>query len=132
MEWLSGWLKTVITIILLATFVDLLLPSTKLQRYVKTVMSLFILLALLSPVMQLLQRNWNVDQLLSRAEKKRKKLQSLQEEKGENSNRWRKCFNREKGFRNKDSGIRYSWWKRNLRRYSGKIFKTKQTGKLRR
>jgi len=90
MEWLSGWLKTVITIILLATFVDLLLPSTKLQRYVKTVMSLFILLALLSPVMQLLQRNWNADQLLSRAEKKQEeapklaggkggKLQSLEE-----------------------------------------------------
>lgn len=90
MDWLSGWLKTVVTIILLATFVDLLLPSTKLQRYVKTVMSLFILLALLSPVMQLLQRNWNMDQLLSRAEQKQeeaakiaggsgKKFQSLEE-----------------------------------------------------
>ncbi|MBP1962099.1 stage III sporulation protein AF [Paenibacillus aceris] len=69
MDWLAGWLKTVIMVIMLATFVDLLLPSNTMQRYVKTVMSLFILLTLLTPVLQLFQKNWDVDQLLSQAEK---------------------------------------------------------------
>ncbi|OAS22953.1 stage III sporulation protein AF [Paenibacillus oryzisoli] len=69
MDWLAGWLKTVIMVIMLATFVDLLLPSNTMQRYVKTVLSLFILLTLLTPVLQLFQRDWNLDQLLSRAEK---------------------------------------------------------------
>ncbi|SDO09361.1 stage III sporulation protein AF [Paenibacillus sp. yr247] len=69
MTWLAGWLKTVIMVIMLATFVDLLLPSNTMQRYVKTVMSLFILLTLLSPVMQLFQKDWNIDQLIGQAEK---------------------------------------------------------------
>lgn len=70
MDWLAGWLKTVIMVIMLATFVDLLLPSNTMQRYVKTVMSLFILLTLLSPVLQLFEKDWDVEQLLSSAEKK--------------------------------------------------------------
>ncbi|OCT12424.1 stage III sporulation protein AF [Paenibacillus pectinilyticus] len=69
MDWLAGWLKTVIMVIMLATFVDLLLPSNTMQRYVKTVLSLFILLTLLTPVLQLFQKNWNMDQLLTQAEK---------------------------------------------------------------
>jgi len=69
MEWLSAWLKTVIIVILFAAFVDLLLPSSKMQRYVKTVLSLFILLTLLSPVLELLRGNWNVEKLLADAER---------------------------------------------------------------
>ena len=68
MDWLVGWLKTVIMVIMLATFVDLLLPSNTMQRYVKTVLSLFILLTLLTPVLQLFQKDWDIDQLLSQAE----------------------------------------------------------------
>jgi stage III sporulation protein AF len=62
---MSGWLKTVITVILLATFVDLLLPSSTMQRYVRTVMSLFVLLTLLAPVVQLLQRGWDTQRLFA-------------------------------------------------------------------
>jgi stage III sporulation protein AF len=51
-------------IILIATFIDLLLPNHSLQRYVKTVVSLFVLMALLSPIAQLFQKTWNVDALL--------------------------------------------------------------------
>lgn len=69
MDWLAGWLKTVIMVIMLATFVDLLLPSNTMQRYVKTVLSLFILLTLLTPVLQLFQKDWDMDKLLSSAEK---------------------------------------------------------------
>jgi stage III sporulation protein AF len=70
MDWLGSWLKTVVIVILLATFVDLLLPSSTMQRYVKTVMSLFILLTLLSPILQLFQPGWNANRLLAAAENK--------------------------------------------------------------
>lgn len=40
MGWLSDWLKSIIMVILLATFVDILLPNQTMQRYVKTVISL--------------------------------------------------------------------------------------------
>jgi stage III sporulation protein AF len=70
MDWLGGWLKSVVTVLLLATFVDLLLPSSTMQRYVKTVLSLFILLTLLTPAIDLFEKKWNVDQLLASAEQK--------------------------------------------------------------
>ncbi|TVY11496.1 stage III sporulation protein AF [Paenibacillus cremeus] len=67
MEWLSGWLKSVILVILLATFVDLLLPNQSMQRYVKTVMSLFLLLTLLHPLLTLFEKHTNMEKLLADA-----------------------------------------------------------------
>jgi stage III sporulation protein AF len=68
MGWLSNWLKELIMIILLATFIDLLLPSQVMQRYVRTVIGLFLLMILLSPVFEIFQKNWNADKLLQAAE----------------------------------------------------------------
>lgn len=65
MDWLSGWLKSIILVILLATFVDLLLPNHSMQRYVKTVMSLFLLLALLQPLLTLFNKQWQVNEVLA-------------------------------------------------------------------
>lgn len=67
MGWLGEWLRSVVAVILLAAFVDLFLPSNAMQRYVKAVISLIILLTLLTPVLQLLERKFSVDQLLSAA-----------------------------------------------------------------
>ncbi len=67
-EWLGGWLKTVVALILLATFIELMLPTNKMQRYVRTAMSLFILLTLLSPVLQLARKSWDPGRLLAEAQ----------------------------------------------------------------
>lgn len=67
MEWLGSWLKSIVLVILLATFVDILLPSQTMQRYVKTVLSLFILLTLLSPLLSIFQKQTSLEQLLSDA-----------------------------------------------------------------
>ncbi|MGO4271935.1 stage III sporulation protein AF [Paenibacillus sp. TAF58] len=85
MDWLAGWLKSVIMVIMLATFVDLLLPSNTMQRYVKTVMSLFILLTLLTPVLQLFQKNWDIDQLIGQAEQRQNEKTMLASSGGGNS-----------------------------------------------
>ncbi len=53
MEWLTLWLKKIILLVLLAAFLDLILPNTNLQRYVKMVMGLIILMTILSPVFQI-------------------------------------------------------------------------------
>ncbi|GBF72653.1 hypothetical protein PA598K_00916 [Paenibacillus sp. 598K] len=55
MAWLVEWLRQIIAIVLLAGIVELLLPSNAYQRYVRLVLGLFILLALLSPILTLLQ-----------------------------------------------------------------------------
>ncbi|TBL79881.1 stage III sporulation protein AF [Paenibacillus thalictri] len=67
MEWLGGWLRSVVLVIMLATFIDLLLPNQSMQRYVKTVVSLFILLTLMNPIFTLFQKQWNADQMFAEA-----------------------------------------------------------------
>lgn len=54
MTYLGEWLKEIIIIVLFAVFIDLLLPNRAMERYVKFVVSLLILLTLLSPVMRIL------------------------------------------------------------------------------
>ncbi len=49
---MAEWLKEIIFIVLIAVFIDLLLPNRAMERYVRFVVSLLILLTLLSPVMR--------------------------------------------------------------------------------
>ncbi|MGV3135543.1 stage III sporulation protein AF [Brevibacillus agri] len=53
MTWLTLWLKKIILLVLLAAFLDLILPNTTLQRYVKMVVGLILLLTIISPVFSL-------------------------------------------------------------------------------
>ncbi|MCP3773340.1 stage III sporulation protein AF [Paenibacillus sp. MZ04-78.2] len=62
MDFLSGWLKSIVMVILLAAFVDLLLPNQSMQRYVKTVIGLFLLLTLLQPLFSLLGQRSQLDE----------------------------------------------------------------------
>ncbi|MEO3944388.1 stage III sporulation protein AF [Gorillibacterium sp. CAU 1737] len=64
MAWLSSWIKEIIVVVLLATFADMLLPNKSMQRYVKTVIGLFLLMILLTPVLHLFRMNWDTDRLL--------------------------------------------------------------------
>ncbi|MFM1653069.1 stage III sporulation protein AF [Brevibacillus sp. B_LB10_24] len=55
MDWLTLWLKKIILLVLLAAFLDLILPNTTLQKYVKMVMGMIILITILTPAFSLLQ-----------------------------------------------------------------------------
>jgi len=63
MAMLILWLKKIILLVLLATFLDLLLPSGTYSKYVKLVMGLLILLALLSPILNLFRKDIPLAQL---------------------------------------------------------------------
>jgi stage III sporulation protein AF len=67
MVWLNGWIKELILIILIASFTDLLLPSHALQRYVRTVIGLFLLLVLLSPLYELFHHRWTPEKWMQAA-----------------------------------------------------------------
>ncbi|ANS74937.1 hypothetical protein AWM70_10275 [Paenibacillus yonginensis] len=54
MSWLAEWLRQIIFIVLLAGIIEMLLPSRSMERYVKLVLSLLVLLTLLSPILKLL------------------------------------------------------------------------------
>lgn len=55
MDWLSDWLRNIIAVILLAVFVELLLPSKAMQRYARLVVGLFVLLTILTPLLKMIQ-----------------------------------------------------------------------------
>lgn len=56
MELLRNLVHNVVVIVLLSTFLDLILPSSNMQRYIKVVMGLFVLVTLLTPFLSLLSQ----------------------------------------------------------------------------
>lgn len=63
---LSQWLQTIILIVLIATFLDMLLPNSGMQRYVRLVMGLLILLTIITPVLQFFQNDLSADKIALR------------------------------------------------------------------
>lgn len=53
MDGLSHWLRQIIAVVLLASLIDLILPNRTMQRYVRLVAGLFILMTVATPIM-----NW--------------------------------------------------------------------------
>ncbi|TFE29890.1 stage III sporulation protein AF [Cohnella luojiensis] len=51
MEGLSNWLRQIIAVVLLASLIDLLLPNRTMQRYVRLVAGLFILMTVATPIL---------------------------------------------------------------------------------
>lgn len=61
LEILQELVRNVAFVVVLASVVEMLLPKGEMSRYVKLVMGLFVLMAVLTPVLSLLGRNWEVD-----------------------------------------------------------------------
>ncbi|WP_438491311.1 stage III sporulation protein AF [Paenibacillus sp. IHBB 3054] len=55
MTWLGGWLRELILVVLMAAFVEMLLPSKSMERYARLVLSLLVLLTMLSPIVSFLK-----------------------------------------------------------------------------
>lgn len=64
-EWMSEWLKQIILLVLIATFIDLLIPDSSLERYVKLVVGLLIIMSILSPIFKLLDRDLDLSSIVS-------------------------------------------------------------------
>lgn len=93
MSFLGEWIKHIVLLILLASFVDLILPNSNMKRYVKLVVGLLLLLLILSPILHLFKFDYDrmllsVDHLLKdkqstfqqQLEERQMKLQELQDE----------------------------------------------------
>lgn len=55
---LGEWLRQLVVIVLLAVFTDLLLPTKTMQKYVRVVLGLTIIAAMLQPVVPFFQKDW--------------------------------------------------------------------------
>ncbi len=54
MKVLSEWIKNIVLVLVLSTFLELLLPSSKMKSYIKVILGLFFVLVIIQPVWQLL------------------------------------------------------------------------------
>lgn len=53
MSFLAGWITNIIVFVLLATVIDMLLPSSALQKYAKMVIGLLLIAIILTPILGL-------------------------------------------------------------------------------
>jgi stage III sporulation protein AF len=63
MQFVVEWITNIIIFILLAVVIDLLLPSTNLQKYVKMVIGLILILIMLTPILKIF--TIDVDRLIA-------------------------------------------------------------------
>ncbi len=56
MEWVREWLRNIIVIVLLATFADLLLPNSEMQKYAKMVLGLLVIITIISPILTVFEQ----------------------------------------------------------------------------
>lgn len=56
---LRNWIKNIVVVIILAMFLELLLPKSEMQRYVKMVLGLLVILLVLNPVLDLIKQDFN-------------------------------------------------------------------------
>ncbi len=57
MQFLTEWISNIILLILLATILELLLPNSSLQRYVKMVVGLLLLVVILNPLFSIFSKD---------------------------------------------------------------------------
>lgn len=63
LTYLETWIKNIVVIILLTSFVELLLPRSRLEKYTRVVLGLFIVIAILNPILNLFNTNYNFRQI---------------------------------------------------------------------
>lgn len=61
MDFVKEWITNIILFVLLATVIELLLPNTKMEKYVKTVVGLLLISIILSPILKLFSENFEQD-----------------------------------------------------------------------
>ena len=57
--WLESWLREIVLVVLFAVVTDMLLPNNTMQRYIKVVVSLFILLTILNPIITFIRSDFH-------------------------------------------------------------------------
>jgi stage III sporulation protein AF len=62
-ESITVWVKSIIFVVLFASFLELLLPNNSMQRFIRVIMGLFIMLAILNPVINVLENKLSTDQI---------------------------------------------------------------------
>ncbi len=55
---ITDWVKGIVLVIIFATFLEFLLPASNMQKFIRVIMGLFIMLSILNPIINVLQKQW--------------------------------------------------------------------------
>ncbi|MDF2564221.1 MAG: stage sporulation protein, partial [Massilibacillus sp.] len=58
-ETLTNWVKGLMMLVLFAAFLELILPSSNMQKFVRLIIGLLIMLAILNPMIDFLTKDFN-------------------------------------------------------------------------
>lgn len=61
MEFLKGWIINIIFIVVLASLIELLLPSSTMKKYVNVIIGMIIIIVILTPIISVINRNLDMD-----------------------------------------------------------------------
>ncbi|KXS45945.1 MAG: stage III sporulation protein AF [Candidatus Frackibacter sp. T328-2] len=82
LTYLEVWIENLVVIVLLTSLVEMLLPKSHLEKYTRVVLGLFILIAILNPLLNLFNTNYNLNQiteLLTVSSKEEPKMSKIME-----------------------------------------------------
>lgn len=51
-DWINEWVKNIVFVVLLASFVDLLLPNASMQKYARVVLGMLVILIIITPILE--------------------------------------------------------------------------------
>lgn len=60
---ITDWVRNIILVVLFASFLELLLPSSSMQRFIRVILGLTIMLAILNPAMEIIQNKFTSEQV---------------------------------------------------------------------
>lgn len=67
MEAIHSWITTIVAAVLITSFLEMLLPESGLQKFVRVVLGIFIVVTILSPIINLVHQNFNFEHVALKA-----------------------------------------------------------------
>lgn len=67
--YITAWIKDIIFVVLFSSFIELLLPNSNIQKFVRVILGLFILLTILNPIIVFFENRLTPEQLPAMATK---------------------------------------------------------------
>ncbi|MDI3508899.1 MAG: stage sporulation protein, partial [Clostridiales bacterium] len=53
-QWLKSWISAIVSIVLITTFMEIVLPDSQVRKYIQFIIGIVIMLTILSPIIKLL------------------------------------------------------------------------------
>ncbi|HHY03958.1 MAG TPA: stage III sporulation protein AF [Thermoanaerobacterales bacterium] len=59
---ISNWIKQIVIVVILVTFIDALMPNKRFLRYAKVLSGLVVMISIISPLLGLFNQNFNINE----------------------------------------------------------------------